>query len=372
MSEVVGQNGLKHTPLHRIHQEAGARLAPFAGYEMPIQYKGGLVEHRAVRQSAGLFDVSHMGRVHLTGPEAVAFADYLTTNSVPSLEIGQAQYSTMCNPDGGTLDDILVYRQPDSILFVVNASNRQKDLDWLQQHQPGFNVQIEDVTEATGLIALQGPDAQAILSKLTKIPLDKIQYYHFTQGLVEGMLAIVSRTGYTGEDGFELMVKAEKAAKIWSRLMEAGQDFNIELCGLGARNTLRLDMGYPLYGNELDKQTTPLEAGLGRVVKLNKPDFIGKDALIAQKTEGIPRRLVGIQVTERAPVPRQHFPILMDGRQVGTIASGTISPSLGYGIATAFMPRDTKMDQEVSVEIRGTQYSAQVTKPPFYKEGSHR
>ncbi|HUH14233.1 MAG TPA: glycine cleavage system aminomethyltransferase GcvT, partial [Longimicrobiales bacterium] len=255
---------LKQTPLHAEHVQAGAKLVPFAGYEMPVQYPTGIVaEHKAVRQAAGLFDVSHMGELEVRGPEALELVQYLTTNDAARLVVGQAQYSVLCREDGGALDDCIVYRQADRYMVVVNASNLAKDRSWILSHAGGFDAEVEDRSDATGLIALQGPRAQEILAPLTEVDLDGVAYYHFAEGRVAGRQALVSRTGYTGEDGFELYVPAEDAATIWRALREQGGPAGLIPCGLGARDSLRLEMGYALYGNDLDESRTPLEAGLG-------------------------------------------------------------------------------------------------------------
>lgn len=365
---------LKHTALSQAHRQSGARLVDFAGWEMPIQYEGILAEHRAVRADIGLFDVSHMGRFQIQGSDAVPFIDWLVTNDVQSIEIGQAQYNTMCYEDGGIIDDLLVYRLPDRILAVVNASNKDKDLKWMQEHTEGLDVQIDDLTEQTALLAVQGPKAQQLLSRLTSADLDQIPYYRFTQAEVAKSWSFLSRTGYTGEDGFEIWLPADEANKVWQTLLAVGLDLGVKPCGLGARDTLRLEMGYCLYSHEIDQTTNPLEAGLGWIVKLDKPDFIGKEALVSQKAKGLTRRLVGIKLEQKhTPVPRQNYPIFQNGEQIGSLASGTISPLLGIGIATGYVPNEfAKPGTNLVIPMREKLYEAKVTRMPFYKNGSIR
>jgi aminomethyltransferase len=364
----------KHTALFQAHKQAGARFVDYAGWEMPIQYEGTLAEHRAVRAYVGLFDVSHMGRFQIQGSDAVPFIARLVTNDVQSIEVGQAQYNVMCYEDGGIIDDLLVYRLPDRILAVVNASNKDKDLKWMQEHTEGLDVQIDDLTEQTALLAVQGPKAQQLLSRLTSTDLDQTPYYRFTQAEVAGSLSFLSRTGYTGEDGFEIWLPVKQANKTWQTILAFGQDLGVKPCGLGARDTLRLEMGYCLYGHEIDQTTNPLEAGLGWIVKLDKPDFIGKQALISKREQGLNRRLVGIKLEQKhTPVPRQTYPIFQNGEQIGSLASGTISPSLGIGIGTGYVPVEyAKVGTGLLIPMREKLYEAKVTRMPFYKNGSIR
>jgi len=366
------QSTLRRTSLFEIHQKAGAKLVPFAGWEMPLRYEGIITEHLSVRTSVGLFDVSHMGRIWVTGPDSVDFVNFITTNNVKRLQEYQAQYSAMCNELGKTLDDLLVYRMPNSLIMVVNAANRDDDLDWLREHQDGFDVDIEDRTEQTSLLALQGPKAQEVLTKLTTLPLDEIQYYRFLEGPVDGVDTVVSRTGYTGEDGFELLLPADASKSIWTKLMEAGQELGIKACGLGARDTLRLEMGYCLYGHELDKTITPLEAGLGWITKLRKKDnFIGREALREQESNGLKRQLIGIALLESG-FPRQGFPIMHNEEEVSKLVSGTLSLSLGFGIGTRFVSPDlSEPGTRMGIDIRGKLVPAEVRELPFYKEGTH-
>ncbi|HEU0016548.1 MAG TPA: glycine cleavage system aminomethyltransferase GcvT [Longimicrobium sp.] len=364
---------LLRTPLHGEHAALNAKLVPFAGYEMPVQYPTGITaEHHAVRHAAGLFDVSHMGEFEVRGERALDFVQHVTTNDASKLEVGQAQYSTLPNHDGRLLDDLLVYRYPGHYLLVVNGSNKDKDFRWIQQFAADFGVELVDRTEEIALLALQGPKAEAILRRLTDADLPAIRYYHFAEGAVDGIPATISRTGYTGEDGFELYVAADDAVRLWRRLLEVGADDGLIPAGLGARDSLRLEMGYALYGNDLDEQTSPLEAGLGWVVKMDKGDFVGRDALARQKEQGIARKLVGFRLKERG-FPRQHYPVTVDGQQAGEVTSGVLSPTLGEGIGMAYVPAAAaKPGTEIGIVIRGTAIPAEVVRPPFHKGGTVR
>ncbi|MGQ0650453.1 MAG: glycine cleavage system aminomethyltransferase GcvT [Gemmatimonadaceae bacterium] len=361
---------LKRTPFHDIHVALGAKLVPFAGYEMPVQYPTGITaEHKAVREQCGLFDVSHMGEFLVRGPGAVDFVSYVTTNNVAALAIGQVQYSGILNDRGTFEDDCLVYREPQGILMVVNASNKDKDFAHIQRHLPKFDATLSDISDDIALLALQGPRAAGILQPLTDVDLSTIAYYHFTRGQVAGAPDVyVSRTGYTGEDGFELYFDPRHAATVWDALMFSGQ---VTPTGLGCRDSLRLEMGMALYGNDIDDTVTPLEAGLGWIVKLPKGDFVGRDALVRQKEAGVKRKLVGFTFADRA-IPRYGYPVFVQGAASGVVCSGTMSPSLGMPIGTAYVP--TGMAAEGSafeVEIRGKRVAASVVKTPFYKHGTH-
>ena len=361
----------QRTPLHDIHLALGAKMVPFAGFEMPVQYPSGITaEHKAVRDSVGLFDVSHMGEFMVRGAQAVDFINYVTTNDVAALSVGQAQYSTILNEGGTIVDDCLVYRFPDHLMMVVNASNKDKDLAHIKSFMDRFDCSIEDVSDRIALLALQGPRAQEVMARYTDVQLDDIAYYHFQLATVAGVPdVILSRTGYTGEDGFELYFDASRAAEIWTALMSDG---SVVPAGLGARDTLRLEMGMALYGNDIDDTTTPYEAGLGWLVKMKKGDFVGRAALERQKTTGVPRKLVGFTMTERA-FPRHGYPVSCAGTASGSVRSGTMSPSLGIAIGTAYLPLDAaKEGTEFDVEIRGKRVAAVVQKMPFYKNASHR
>ena len=364
---------LKSTPLHAEHVEAGGKMVPFAGYQMPVQYATGIVaEHKAVRQAAGLFDVSHMGELEVRGPQALELVQHLTTNDASRLVVGQAQYSVLCQDDGGALDDCIVYRLADRYMVVVNASNLDKDRSWILSHMEGFDAKVEDRSEATGLLALQGPRAAEILAPLTDVDLDAVAYYHFAEGRVADRQALVSRTGYTGEDGFELYVGAGDAPAIWRRLLEHGAAAGLIPCGLGARDSLRLEMGYALYGNDLDERRTPLEAGLGWVVKLDKGDFLGRDALVRQKEAGVREKLVGFVLKERG-FPRHGYGLRWNGEAVGEVTSGVHSPSLEQGVGMGYVAVEAaKPGTPLEVMIRDRPAAAEVARPPFYKNGSLR
>ena len=360
---------LKKTPLYDEHVRLNAKLVPFAGYAMPIQYPAGIrAEHGAVRDSVGLFDVSHMGEFRVRGPDAVAFVSYATTNDPAALGAGEAQYSAMCHEDGGVVDDLLVYRFGDEDLrLVVNAANIRKDWDHLAALANAYRVEMSDESDEVALLALQGPDAEATLAGLADTDLSSIAYYAFREGSVAGLPGAISRTGYTGEDGFELYLPADGAATAWRALEDAGA----VPAGLGARDSLRLEMGYALYGNDIDDRTTPFEAGLGWLVKLDKGEFVGGQALCAQKAKGVPRRLRGIRLTERG-FPRPGYEVRSEGRRVGEVRSGTLSPTLGYGIAMAYLPPEAGFGSQVEIVIRDRGVAGEVVRPPFHTGGSLR
>ena len=364
---------LKHTPLHEEHVRLNGRMVPFAGYAMPVQYPAGIVkEHQAVRNDAGLFDVSHMGEFEVRGPQALELVQHLLTNDVSRLGVGQAQYTVLCQPDGTALDDCIVYRFDDHYMVVVNAANLEKDRAWFQKAADGFDVEFTDRSEAFALLALQGPKAQQVLSRLTDVDLDAIRFYHFEQGDVAGKEAVISRTGYTGEDGFELYLAAVDAAEVWRALLEAGEEDGLLPAGLGARDSLRLEVGYILYGNDLDERRTPLEAGLGWVVKLDKGEFIGRDALASQKEEGLTEKLVGFVLEERG-FPRQGYEIRYGGEPVGEVTSGVLSHSTGKGVGMGYVPVEaSKPGTSIEIVIRDRAIPAEVVRPPFYTEGSLR
>ena len=361
---------LQRTPFHDMHVALSAKIVPFAGFEMPVQYPSGITaEHKAVRERCGLFDVSHMGEFIVRGPQAIEFVNYVTTNDVAALDVGQIHYSTILNDRGTIEDDCLVYRMPDRVMIVVNASNREKDLAHIVQHVRRFDAQLDDVSDDIALLALQGPLAAKVLQPLTDLDLSRIAYYHFDEGHVAGAPCLVSRTGYTGEDGFELYHDAQHATQIWNALLATGK---VTPCGLGARDTLRLEAGLALYGNDIDDTTTPLEAGLGWLVKIQKGDFVGRDALLRQKEQGIRRRLVGFTTTDRA-IPRHGYPVLYDGAQTDIVRSGTMSPTLGKPIGTTYVPfAAAAPGTPIEVDVRGKRVSAAVTRLPFYKRGPRK
>jgi len=345
-----------------------AKLVSFAGYQMPVQYSGIVKEHHAVRKTAGVFDVSHMGEFIVSGPAAEAFLNLVTVNDVTSIKTGQAQYSAMCYEDGGIVDDLLIYRYDDYFMLVVNASNLEKDYNWLSD-QLIDGVTIENRSAEISLIALQGPRSRDILRELTDMTVDDIPFYHFLEGQVADKAVTIARTGYTGELGFELYANNEDITIVWDRLMEAGAQYDLLPVGLGARDTLRLEMKFCLYGNDIDKTTNPIEAGLGWITKLGKSDFIGKLAIIAHK-ENLRRRLVCIEMQERA-VPRSGYKLYRGEEEIGIMTSGTHSPSLNTGIGLAYLNRGfTKSGTEIDVDVRGKLKKAIVVKPPFYKDGT--
>lgn len=355
-----------HTPLYERHRSLGARFVEFGGWEMPVQYSGILEEHQAVRQHAGLFDVSHMGEIELRGPAALAAAQELTVNDVSRLSDGQAQYSLLCYPSGGVVDDILVFRLSEQrLMLCVNASNIEKDFAWIRDHAGG--AEVIDRSAEYGLLALQGPQATTILSRLTSAPLDEIPPFHFRQLDIAGASVMASRTGYTGEDGWEIYCEATLAPALWDALLEAGADSGLLPAGLGARDTLRLERSLPLYGHELDDETTPLEARLDWVVRFAKSSFLGRDALWAQKESGLTRRLTGLIVTGRG-IARQGYPLFHQGERVGVVTSGTLSPTLGKPIAMGYVAtRCADPGRELEVEIRGRKLAAETVKLPFYR-----
>lgn len=362
---------LRRTPLYERHRALGAKLVPFAGYEMPVQYPTGITaEHKAVRQGVGVFDVSHMGEFVVRGPDAVAFVNRVTTNDVAKLAEGQAHYSMLCNERGTIEDDCLVYRYADHLMLVVNASNKEKDLAHVLRYRGDFDCTVEDVSDAVALLAVQGPNAEAVVQPLTATELAPIKYYHFAEGEVAGVPCTISRTGYTGEDGFELYCAAGDATRLWDALLATGQ---VAPAGLGARDTLRLEMGMALYGNDIDDTTTPLEAGLGWTVKLAKGEFVGREALQRQKEAGVPRKFVGFTVAERGAIPRHGYRVFAAGEPSGAVCSGTMSPSLGVAVGTCYLPTPEAAEGTTfELEVRGRRVAATVTKPPFYKHASRR
>jgi aminomethyltransferase len=363
---------LKQTPLNSAHRQLGARMVDFGGWDMPVQYPAGTIEeHLRTRNHAGLFDVSHMGEVDVRGADAVAFVNRITSNDVSKLVDGQAQYSALTTPQGTVIDDLLVYRlAADHLLLVVNASTTEKDWEWITSHHSGESVELKNVSADYCQLALQGPDAQTILQKLTNVPLAEIKYYHFTPGRVDGIDGIVSRTGYTGEDGFEVYAPADRAEQLWNKILDTGDTGSptgVLPCGLAARNTLRLEAGMALYGNDIDDTTTLLEANLGWICKLDKGDFTGREALVQQKQEGVKRKLVGFEVTERG-IARDHQDVIINGERVGQVTSGSPAPFLKKNIGLAYVPIEfANVGQQIQIDVRGKLVGAQIVKTPFYK-----
>jgi aminomethyltransferase len=360
---------LKRTPLHDVHLDLGARMVPFAGYEMPVQYGSIIDEHRTVRGAVGIFDLSHMGEVALSGPEAVAFARYAVVSDPATLEPGQAQYSMLCTDEGGIIDDLIVYRTDDGYLIVCNAANHDAVVAHLERlrGKGDFDVAIDDRSDGTALIATQGPRAAELLARLTEADLESLAYYHSVRGAVAGVECLIARTGYTGEDGFELFCDARRAERLWRAVSDAGRELGLKPCGLGSRDTLRLEAGMPLYGNELDLETNPYEANLGRVVKLEKGEFVGRAALQQVQQAGPRRKLIGLVMREDA-VARAGYTVQADGRQVGAVTSGTASPTLGERIAMAYVPAEMAgVGNTFEVVVRERPYRAEQVKLPFYK-----
>jgi aminomethyltransferase len=363
---------LKQTPLNAVHRQMGGRMVDFGGWDMPVQYPAGTIEeHLRTRTHAGLFDVSHMGEIDVKGPHAIAFVNRLTSNDVTKLVDGQAQYSALTTPQGTVIDDLLVYRlAAEHLLLVVNASTTEKDWEWIRSHKAGESIDLNNVSADYCQLALQGPDAQSILQKLTDLPLSEIKYYHFTHGSVDGVAGIVSRTGYTGEDGFEVYAPADRAEQLWNKILDVGQTgtpTGVLPCGLAARNTLRLEAGMALYGNDIDDTTTLLEANLGWICKLDKGDFTGRESLVRQKEEGVKRKLAGFEVTDRG-IARDHQEVLVNGQRVGHVTSGSPAPFLKKNIGLAYVPVEyASAGQEIQVDVRGRLVGAQIVKTPFYK-----
>lgn len=360
---------MKKTVLNQVHRDAGARMVEFGGWDMPVQYSGVLAEHMAVREAAGLFDVSHMGEIEVSGPQAFAFLQYATINDVSALSDGQVQYTALCYPSGGVVDDLTLYRfAADSYLLCVNAANTDKDFDWLQQllkETDYVELQLINRSSEYAQLALQGPKAEKILAELTDTDLSSIKYYWFAEGDVVGVATIISRTGYTGEDGFELYCPAKDGVKLWQALMVAGGPYGLLPTGLGARDTLRLEKAYALYGHEITADILPLEARLAWITKLNKGEFVGSQALIAAKEGGLKRKLIGLKLTEPG-VPRENYPVFCDGLEVGYVTSGTLSPCLKQGIALALVEADcADGEQPLQIGIRKRQVGTERVRPPF-------
>lgn len=360
---------MKRTPFYEIHKQLGAKLVEFSGFEMPMQYTSIIEEHRTVRKSVGVFDVSHMGEFEVLGKDALAFLQKMTLNDVSKLTEGRAQYSAMCYDDGGLVDDLLVFHLGDHYMLVVNAANIEKDFQWLGEHRFG-DVQLKNVSDEVALLAVQGPNSLKTLQKLTDRSLSEIKYYYFVTGKLADVDMIVSRTGYTGELGFEIFFNAEKLTceRVWNAVLDAGKEFGVRPAGLGARDTLRLEMGYCLYGKDIDQATNPLEAGLGWVTKLNKRDFIGKSALLKVQQEGLKRKLVGFTVDEKT-FPRHGYEIYLNGTKVGFVTSGTFSPSLEKGIGMGYVDiQYAEPGSGINVLARNKEVKATVVKLPFLQK----
>jgi len=358
---------MKRTPLYAAQRRAGAKMVEFAGWEMPVQYRGVIEEHLTVRQRAGLFDVSHMGEIEIRGAGAVEFCQRISANDVARLKVFQAQYNLLLNESGGVVDDVIVYRLEPNIFFIcVNAANSDKDFQWMRNHASG-QVEVENVGARYAQLALQGPLAENILQPLTALELGEIKSFYFAFADVASVRCLVARTGYTGEAGFELYCNVDDAERLWNALLEAGEPKGLVPAGLGARDTLRLEKAYPLYGHELDDSTTPLEAGLEWVTKFVKPSFIGRDVLVKQKQEGVKRKLVGLELMEPG-IARSKYPLFKQGTTIGCVTSGTKSPSLGKSIALGYVcSEEARIDKTIEVEIRGRKVRAKIVSTPFYR-----
>ncbi len=361
---------VKKTPFYDKHVKNQGKIVDFAGFLMPIQFDGIIPEHQVVRSTVGVFDVSHMGEVEIRGKDRIEFVNYITTNDASKLALNQVQYTAMLYPDGGIVDDLLVYNLPDRIWLVVNASNTDKDYKWILDNKC-FNVEIKNRSDEIGELAIQGPKAESVIQKLTDYNLAEMKFYWAAETKLRGMPVIISRTGYTGEDGFEVYMDRKYASKVWELVFEAGREFGIKPIGLGARDTLRFEMRYCLYGNDIDKTTNPLEAGLGWIVKLDKKDFIGKESLLKIKDAGLKRKLVGFEVSNRG-IPRPHLDIFDGNTKIGFVTSGTFSPSLRKGLGLGYV--DIAYSEiGTRLKVMGKEpISVEITKGPFYKQGSRK
>lgn len=365
------KSNLQKTPLNAVHLDLGGKMVDFGGWEMPVTYNAGTVkEHLQTRKHCGLFDVSHMGEIQVEGNDAISFINYLTTNNVANLVDGQAHYSALTYENGTVVDDLLIYRfNEKKLLLVVNAATQNKDWEWIKSHRSNFDVDLRHVSAEYCQIAIQGPKARKILQTLTENSLDEIRYYHFMNGKVDGSPSIISRTGYTGEDGFEVYAEADKAERLWVKILDAGNfgdEKGILPCGLAARNTLRLEAAMSLYGNEINEEVTPLEANLGWICKL-KTEFIGRDALKKQKVEGLKRKLVGFEMKDRG-IARDRFDVYINDRKIGFVTSGSPAPYLKKNIGLAFVPTEfANAGQEIKIDVRGKHFLAEIVPTPFYK-----
>ena len=363
-------NGLKRTPLNATHRELGAKMVDFGGWDMPLQYSSGiLAEHHGVRQKVGLFDVSHMGEIRVKGPQAKDFVQHLTPNDVDKLKIGQIHYTAFLYDNGTFVDDLLCHKvSEDEYFLVVNASNTDKDFAWAVSHAGGFDCSVTNESDSTGQVALQGRNSGAVLQPLVDIDLGQIKYYWFTHGRFQGMPVMIARTGYTGEDGFEVYCPEQETPKVWRALMESGKPHGLLPTGLGCRNTLRLEAKMALYGHEIDDTTHALEADLGWIVKFAKGDFIGRGALLAAQEKGLTRKLVGYRTLEKRDIARDGMPVVEAGEKVGYVTSGAPSATLGINLGLAYVPiHKAEIGNSITIEIRGKACAAEVVPTPFYK-----
>jgi len=365
----MSTENLKKTPLNEVHRNLGGKMVDFGGWDMPVQYTAGVIaEHMATREKAGLFDVSHMGEIWVEGEDAIAFVNRITTNDVTKLVDGQAHYSALTNENGGVVDDLLVYRfDQGKLLLVVNASTTDKDWDWITSHVKDEAITLTNASADYCQIAIQGPKALEIAQKFTKVNLSEIKYYHFTVDKFNGVEAIISRTGYTGEDGFEIYADKTEAVRLWNDFLEAGAEYGILPCGLAARNTLRLESAMSLYGHELSDEISPLEAGLGWISKLGKGDFIGREPMAKLKEEGLKKKLVGFEMVDKG-IARDEMEVYIGDEKVGYVSSGSPAPYLKKNIGLAFVPTEfAKTGQEITIDVRGKKLAAVIVPTPFYK-----
>ncbi len=365
----MSTENLKKTPLNEVHRSSGGKMVDFGGWDMPVQYEAGVIaEHLATRERVGLFDVSHMGEIWVDGPDAIRFVNHLTTNDVTKLVDGQAHYSALTNESGGVVDDLLVHRfGEEKLLLVVNAATTEKDWDWIVSNSDGFEVELRNASDEYCQIAIQGPRATSILQTMTATDLSAIKYYHFTTGQVDGVDSIIARTGYTGEDGFEVYAAPAAAVQLWNKMLSAGAGDDILPCGLAARNTLRLEAAMSLYGHELSDTISPLEANLGWICKLQKGDFIGREAMLRLKEGGLTRRIAGFEMVDKG-IARDGFDVFVGETRVGEVTSGSPAPFLKKNIGLAFLPVEfAKTGQEITIDVRGKKLAAVVVPTPFYK-----
>lgn len=356
---------LKRTPLYQTHLALGARMVEFGGWEMPVQYSGILEEHRAVRTRAGIFDIDHMGQFQVLGTDALPYLQRLMSSNLASLEVNAAKYALMCYADGGVVDDTFIYRFDQEWMVVVNASNKEKDFAWMNSHIANLDVKLADISDDLYMLALQGPNAEAVLQKLETANLAELKYHHALRLPMDEKQGIVTRTGYTGEDGFELFLPAHLGKHVWDVILDKGKDEGVLPIGLGARDSLRFEAKFPLYGHEIDANTTPLEAGLGWACDLDKK-FIGRDAILKEKLEGLKKKLVGFEMIERG-IPRKDYPIVQDGKPIGYVTTGMFAPTLEKNIGLGFVPPEmAKVGTELAVVIRGKPTKARVVRTPFY------
>lgn len=357
---------MRRTELYEVHKNLGAKFVEFAGWEMPVQYSGIRSEHNIVRNAVGMFDISHMGEIEIVGKDAISFTQYLTTNNVTGLKDFQAQYTLICNHGGGTLDDIIVYKLSDNHVFIcVNALNTEKVFQWIKRAEDGFDVTVLNKSLNYSQLAVQGPSSEDVLSESLERDLHSLKRFFFRSENWNGVEMLVAKTGFTGERGYELFIPWGKAEQVWRRIIDVGKNYNMLPCGLGARDTLRIEMGYSLYGHEIGENINPFDAGLNRFVKLGKKDFIGAKALRNILENGIKKKIMGLEMVDTG-IPRQGYPILNEGVRVGTVTSGTLSPTLEKSIGLGFINADLKLGEEVEIMIRNSLRKAMIVSIPFY------